>query len=87
MIITNYPLIGSDEFLTVKLFDPEPEQCDSKCKWEISGPNFSKSAYSYGIDDLQALYLAMKIIKVTINQFEKNSGLKCDYTFYMGENE
>ncbi len=87
MITANYPLSGSDEFLTVKLFDPEPEENDSKCKWEILGPNFNQSAYSYGIDDFQALYLAMQIIKVTIKQFEKNSGHKCEYTFFVGENE
>lgn len=85
MINAKYPIIGTTDFISVKIFQPEKkadsEQEESACKWIITAPKFEKSGSSYGIDDLQAVFLALKIIDVLIKQYESATGLKCEYTF------
>lgn len=53
-----------------------------KVSWSICAPGFEKCDHSCGIDDLQCLLLAMKSIIYAIEEWEKDTGNKCEYTFY-----
>lgn len=50
--------------------------------WSICAPGFEKYGHSCGIDDLQCLLLSMQCIIRAIEEWEKNTGNKCEYTFY-----
>lgn len=85
MISANYPIIGTTDFVSVSIFQPhrntDSGQEESVCKWIITAPNFEKSGSTYGIDDLQAVFLALKLIDVMIKQYETANGVKCGFTF------
>lgn len=85
MINAKYPIIGTTDFVSVSIFQPgrnaDSETEESECKWNISAPNFEKSGSTYGIDDLQAVFLALKLIDVLIKQYEITKGLRCEYSF------
>lgn len=50
-------------------------------QWSVCAPGLEKHDHSCGIDDLQCLLLSMKSIAQVIEEWEKNTGNKCEYTF------
>lgn len=89
MIKAKYPIIGTDDFLTVEITQPEPDPIsqfnDQRCRWTVSAPNFEKSDCNYGVDELQCVYLSFKKIRNCIAEFEKTTNQKCEYSFWAGE--
>lgn len=85
MISAKYPIIGTTDFVCASILQPvrnaDSDQEESVCKWIITAPNYEKSGCCYGIDDLQAVFLALKIINIIIKQYESATGLKCEYSF------
>lgn len=83
MFTAKYPLKDKSEFITINIDAPEDlPPHDKKVPWSISAPGLEKHSHSCGIDDLQCLLLAMKSIIHAIEEWEKNTGNKCEYTFY-----
>jgi hypothetical protein len=83
MFTAKYPIKNTSEFLTVAIDDPASMPTkEKKASWSISAPGFEKHSHSCGVDDLQCLLLSMKSIIYEIGEWEKNTGRKCEYTFY-----
>ncbi|MFA5169523.1 MAG: hypothetical protein WC420_02190 [Candidatus Paceibacterota bacterium] len=83
MLIAKYPIKDTSEFITVTIDTPEDLPPNNKrVSWSICAPGFEKHDHSCGIDDLQCLLLSMQSIIRIIEEWEKNTGNKCEYTFY-----
>ena len=83
MFNAKYPIKGTSEFIIITINAPEDLPPGSKkATWSVCAPGFEKHSHSCGIDDLQCLLLAMKSIIQTMEEWEKNTGEKCEYTFY-----
>lgn len=50
----------------VRIFSPEPDQQDWRCRYLIKWADFEKKFHAMGVDSLQALQLAMSILPVHI---------------------
>jgi hypothetical protein len=83
MFVAKYPIKDTSEFITITIDAPEDlPPGNKKASWSVSAPGFEKHNHSCGIDDLQCLLLSMQSIIRTIEEWEKNTGSKCEYTFY-----
>jgi hypothetical protein len=83
MFTAKYPIKDTTEFITITIDAPEDLPPRSKrASWSIVAPGFEKHDHSCGIDDLQCLLLSMKSIIHAMEEWEKNTGKKCEYTFY-----
>lgn len=83
MFTEKYPIKNTSEFITVAIDAPEDFPPGSKkAEWSVRGPDFEKNGHSCGIDDLQCILLSMQSIIHAIEEWEKNTGKKCEYTFY-----
>lgn len=85
MIQAKYPIDGTNGFLIISIEKPkkdsfQEEECN--CKWTISAPNFEKTGISYGVDEIQALYLAFEMIKANVKYYESSTKMKCEYLFF-----
>jgi hypothetical protein len=69
--VRQYSLVESGERsdVTVRLFQPEPDPDESnyRCRFRIEWPSDTKEIYAYGVDAIQALILALKMLGATIN--------------------
>ena len=54
----------------IRIFHPEPDQDDWRCRYALKWADFEKKFYTMGVDEFQALQLAMSIVPVEI----KSSG-------------
>ena len=66
-------VIGSRQFslttgesIDVTLFLPEMNGDDYKCEYKIRGSNLNIDGYSFGIDSIQSIYLALKNISTDL---------------------
>ncbi|HQK63571.1 MAG TPA: hypothetical protein PLF16_00300 [Candidatus Staskawiczbacteria bacterium] len=83
MFNAKYPIKNTSDFITVTINTPEDFPPSSKkATWSVHGPDFEKNGHSGGIDDLQCLLLSMQCIIHIIEEWEKSTGKKCEYTFY-----
>jgi hypothetical protein len=83
MLTAKYPIKDVFGFVTVVINTPEDLSPGSrKVTWSVYTPDSEKHSHSCGVDDLQCLLLAMKSIIHVIKEWEKNTGNKCEYTFY-----
>lgn len=83
MFSAKYPIKNTSEFVTVTINNPEDfPPYSKKITWSIHAPGLEKDSHSGGIDDLQCLLLSMKSIIREIEEWEKNTGNKCEYTFF-----
>jgi hypothetical protein len=83
MFTAKYPIKDTSEFVTVTIDAPKDlPPASKKATWSVQAPDFEKNGHSGGIDDLQCLLLSMKCIIHTIEEWEENTGKKCEYTFY-----
>jgi len=59
---------------------PECEEGgDYRCSWELVAPGYRKARYASGIDGFQAIYLATKMIGVTLWVIAQEQGY--DFTW------
>jgi hypothetical protein len=49
----------------IRIYEPQPDQADWRCEYEISWPSKQRRSYAMGVDSFQALQLAM--FKVAID--------------------
>lgn len=86
MLKAKYPLTGTNQFVEITIFQPEPDpestNNDYRCDCQISGPEYEKTFHAYGIDELQCVWLALKRIREEISKFEEKSNLKCEYCYF-----
>lgn len=86
LISAKYPLSGGKDFFEIYIgqieIDPESPNNDCRCECKLSAPNYRKSFYVYGIDELQCVWLALRQLQVEIIDFEIKSGLTCEYRFF-----
>ena len=57
---------GSDIEIPIRIFAPEPEPVDWLCRFEIDWPDEMLAAGAMGVDAVQALELALKMIGALI---------------------
>jgi hypothetical protein len=43
----------------IRIYEPQPDQADWRCDYEISWPSAPRRSYAMGVDSFQALQLAM----------------------------
>ncbi len=51
----------------VRVFEPQPDQDDWRCNYQLTWPGYERTRYAMGIDPWQALQLAMRIIPTMIS--------------------
>jgi hypothetical protein len=52
--------LGSDRTVTLRIFRPVPHRGDFRCDIRIQWPDRERATQAYGVDSLQALYLALQ---------------------------
>ncbi len=57
---------GNDVEIPIRIFAPKPQPIDWSCRFEIGWPDGILSAEAMGVDAIQALDLALKMIGATI---------------------
>ncbi|MFA7245224.1 MAG: hypothetical protein WC070_03545 [Candidatus Magasanikbacteria bacterium] len=81
-----YPLIGTKDFIEISIgqpeLDPKSPNDDRRCECKISGPNYEKKFYVYGIDEIQCVWIGLRQIRVEIAEFEKKTNMKCEYVYF-----
>jgi hypothetical protein len=91
----NEPLPGKQELIeTLEISESEAEQwladiqaseatqASRRVYWTMSAPEYvSEKKYSVGIDDMQAMLLAMQAIAQEIRDWEQESCMKCEFNF------
>ena len=91
----NEPLPGKEELIeSLEISEDEAEEWLTDIKaselaqpsrrvyWTLSAPEYtSEKKYSVGVDDLQAVLLAMQSIAQEIREWETESCMKCEFTF------
>ncbi len=83
MFNAKYPIKGTSEFVIINIDAPKDLPPGSKkVTWSVRALDFEKNGHSGGIDDLQCLLLSMKSIIHIIEEWERTTGHKCEYTFY-----
>jgi len=86
MITAKYPITGTKDFLEVALGQPEhdplSEYNDQRCECKISAPGFEKKFFSYGVDEIQCVWLGLRKLRIEISIFEKETQMKCDYCYF-----
>jgi hypothetical protein len=70
------------ELLVQDIQASEATQASRRVYWTMSAPEYvSEKKYSVGVDDMQALLLAMQAIAQEIRDWEQESCMKCEFTF------
>lgn len=77
-----YPIIGSKDFLEASITGPKIDGENFFCTCKILAADFQKKFDVYGIDPFQSMWISLRQIRVEIIEFEKKSGLKCEYHFF-----
>lgn len=52
---------------------PDDPQCNWYCPWQIVSPDWSREFYAGGVDSLQALLLAISIVRVHLQSDSSRS--------------
>lgn len=60
VILTRQFNLNSGGEVTLSFFRPMPDEDSYRCAYKISWPNREKSFYGVGVDEIQALLLAMQ---------------------------
>jgi Domain of unknown function (DUF6968) len=68
---------GRQVALEIRLFKPEPDDEASSCRYEIDWPSGTKSKRAVGVDDIQAILLALQLIgsELYTSEYHKNGQL------------
>lgn len=61
--------------------DRAKDDTSKKVTWKITAPDFVRDGYTCGLDDLQAMLLALQSIDLAITDWEHETHNRCDYTF------
>lgn len=67
--------------------DPLSEFGDFRCLCTIITPLGKEEFYSHGIDQVQSVWLWLHRLEQSIRDFEKESGRKCEYTFFIKQSD
>jgi hypothetical protein len=54
--------LGEDAEVVVRFFSPVRRDVDYQCNYEVEWPDRKRSFFSFGIDEVQALLLALKMV-------------------------
>jgi len=87
MIQSSYPISETNDFLTITIGNPEADpgsdHGDRVCEYHIQAPNYQIKRQVFGLDDLQCYFLSFLAIKEDVLRFERITGRKCEYTFFV----
>ena len=53
---------GSDHRTEIRIFQPEKDDADWRCRYEIDWPNGTRVSAGHGVDSAQALFVSMQKI-------------------------
>ncbi|MEP6017743.1 MAG: hypothetical protein ABJ251_04550 [Paracoccaceae bacterium] len=62
-----------------RFFTPEPDRSDYRCRYEIDIPNKPVAGHAYGVDQIQALLLAMQKAHVDLLLLRDKSGRRVEW--------
>ncbi len=83
IIRATYPIKDrKGEFLEIIIGKPHiDEECENSfiCPYEIIAKNYRRNFYAGGSDLIHVMYMALKMIKVDVDFFEKQENKKLEY--------
>lgn len=70
----------TDIEIPIRIFAPEEDQGDWKCRYEIEWPEGTRASAAWGFDAVQALYLALQKIgtDLYVSGYHKSGNLMWD---------
>jgi len=58
-VIAERELKCDGKLALIRVFEPQPDQADWRCEYEIAWPAAPRRSYAMGVDAFQALHLAL----------------------------